>query len=126
MRPLLVVLDEPILRDLLHLLDRFEDVGAEYFGSVRLVEALDERVLIRLAGLDETQLDLPLSRPLDKGVACQLAAVVQAQRFRSSVELDQLITRMARWLGIDVATSMPSAWRLPSSSTFNVRKRRPS
>lgn len=50
MRPLLVVLDEPFIRDLLHLLDRFEDVGIEGLGSVRLVEALDERVLVGLAG----------------------------------------------------------------------------
>ena len=80
MRPLLVVLDQPILRDLLHLFDRFEDVGVEHFGSVRPVEALDERVLIRLAGLDEAQLDRPLLGPIDKGVARQLAAVVEAQR----------------------------------------------
>ena len=126
MRPLLVVLDEPILRDPLHLLDRFEDVGVEHFGSVGLVEALDECVLVRLAGLDEAQIDATALGPIDEGVARQLGSVVEAQRFRSSVELDQLITRMARWLGIDVVTSMPSAWRLPSSSTFNVRKRRPS
>ena len=53
MRPLLVVLDQPIIRDLLRLLDRFEDVGVEDLGPVRPIEALDERVLVRLAGRDE-------------------------------------------------------------------------
>jgi hypothetical protein len=49
-RPLLVVLDEPIIRDLLHLLDRLEDVGVEDLGSVGLVETLDEGVLLGLLG----------------------------------------------------------------------------
>ena len=83
MRPLLVVLDEPIIRDLLHLLDRFEDVGVEHLGPVRPVEALDERVLIRLAGFDEAQLDLLLLGPIDEGVARELGAVVQAQGLRA-------------------------------------------
>jgi DNA-binding Lrp family transcriptional regulator len=33
-------------------------------------------------------------------------------------------TRMTR-LGIEVSTSIPSAWRLPASITFNVRNQRP-
>jgi hypothetical protein len=39
-RPLLLVLDQPGLRDPLHLFDRFEGVGVEDFGSIGAVEAL--------------------------------------------------------------------------------------
>ena len=80
MRPLLVVFDEPALGDLLHLLDRFEDVGVEHLGAVRAVEALDEGVLVGLAGLNEAQLDVPLAGPVDEGMAGKLAPVVEAQR----------------------------------------------
>ena len=84
MRPLLVVFDEPILRDLLYLLDRFEDVSVEDLGPVGLVEAFAERVLSGLAGLDEAQPDFSLLGPIDEGVAGELGAVVQAQRCRPS------------------------------------------
>ena len=41
MGPLLVVFDLPVVGDLLHLLDRLEEVGIEDFSAVGPVEALD-------------------------------------------------------------------------------------
>jgi hypothetical protein len=50
MRPLLVVLVKPGFGDLAHLFERVEDVGAEHFLPIGLVEALDERVLYVMDG----------------------------------------------------------------------------
>jgi hypothetical protein len=59
-----VVADEPFVSEQLHLLDRFEDVQIEHFVPIRSVEALDKRVLIWLARLDEQTLDPALSTPI--------------------------------------------------------------
>jgi len=49
----LVVSAQPVVGDLPHLADRVEQVGVEHLLAVGAVEALDERVLVGLAGLDE-------------------------------------------------------------------------
>ncbi len=77
MGPLLVVFDQPGIRDLLHLLDRFEDVGIEDLGPIGPVKTLDEGVLVGLPRLDETELDLSLLGPADKVMARELAPVVE-------------------------------------------------
>ncbi len=58
MRPAVVVGEQPLVRERLHLGERGEDVSVEDFVAVGAVETLDEGVLIGLAGLDETQLDI--------------------------------------------------------------------
>jgi hypothetical protein len=51
-------------RDVTYLLDRVEHVSIDHLVAIRLVEGLDERVLIRFARLDEPQLDVTLLTPL--------------------------------------------------------------
>jgi len=52
-----------------------EDVAVEDFGAQRAIEALDERVLGRLAGLDELQADAVPACPQRESLADQLGAV---------------------------------------------------
>ncbi len=84
MWPLLVVFLKPGLRDLANLLERVEQIGIENFLSIGLVEALNERVLVRLPRLDEVQLDLLPFTPLGEGDGRQLAAVVEPQQLWAS------------------------------------------
>jgi hypothetical protein len=55
---LLVVFVYPIAGYLAHLAQRFEHVSIEHLVAEGPVEALDGGVLIRLAGLDVTQLNM--------------------------------------------------------------------
>ena len=57
MWPLGIVAGEPVRSDGADLRQGAEEVGVEDFGAIRLVKALDERVLGRLAGLDEVEPD---------------------------------------------------------------------
>jgi hypothetical protein len=61
----LVVFDQPFVGDLLHLLNRFEQVRAQYLIPISPIEPLDVCVLIRLAGFDEAQGDAAVFRPVD-------------------------------------------------------------
>ena len=72
MRPVFVVIGQPVIGGGLDLADGVEQPGIEYLLAEAAVEALDERVLIGLAGLDEQQLDLVLLGPVDEGVGGQL------------------------------------------------------
>ena len=126
--PLLVVLRQPVVRDFLHLLDRFEDVGIQHLGSVGLVEALDEGVLVGLARCDEAQVDLSILGPIDEGVGGQLAAVVQAQRGGLPVQFDQLIHDpdgpLARDRGGDLDPERQACCRRARSACGNAGRRR--
>ena len=127
MRPLLVVFDKPGLGDLAYLREGLKHVGTEHFLAIGLVEPLDESVLVRLAGLDEAQLNGLALAPLGEGNRGELASIVQPESLRLAVKpISCSITRITRRLGIEVATSVPSTSRLPSSMTLNVRNRRPS
>jgi hypothetical protein len=53
----LVVTDQPVGGHAADLVQGFEDVAVEDLVPVGPVEALDIRVLVRLAGLDEAQFD---------------------------------------------------------------------
>ena len=53
----LVVSLQPVVGDLLHVGERIEQVGCQHLFSICPIEPLDERVLVRLARLDEAQLD---------------------------------------------------------------------
>lgn len=50
---LMVVTLAPIFEHLLHFVHAVEDVTIEHLGSHRAIEAFDQRVLCRLAGLDK-------------------------------------------------------------------------
>ena len=47
MRPFFVVTDLPLCTDLLHLLQRLEEIGIEDFGPIGAIEAFDEGILFR-------------------------------------------------------------------------------
>ena len=56
-----------------------------------LVEALDVRVRIRLAGRDEAQLDAALLGLILERIAGQFAPVIEPQRLRRPLQRDQLV-----------------------------------
>jgi len=87
---------------------------------VRLVEAFDECVLFGLPGRDETKIDLLGLGPIDQGMARQLAAVVEPQRGRSAMQLDQLIHHPIRSLAEDRGRD-PDPQRLAIAVVEHVR-----
>jgi hypothetical protein len=75
-----VVADEPSVSQKLLLLDRLKHIQIEHFITVRPVEALTERVLIRLTRLDEAQLNIALTTSVFDCRAGERRTVVQTQR----------------------------------------------
>src|SRR5258706_7756210 len=79
-----IAVDSPVL----DLLDRVrktrEPVQVETLVAKPAVEALDEAVLHRLAGLDEVELHSVLERPLIERSTCELRAVVDHDRSRQA------------------------------------------
>src|SRR5215467_8028320 len=127
MGPLGVVDRQPGLGDRADLVEGLEEMRVEDLLTERPVEALDEGILIGLAGLDVAEPDALGRAPLDKRLRRELGAVVDPYpRGRPYSRMSSSRTRMTRALGIDVPTSMASASRLPSSITVSARKARPS
>ena len=74
---LFVVGDQPGIGQLLNLIDRIEQTGIEHFRPEAAIEALDEGVLIGLAGLDEHQPDALIPGPVYEGMRGHLWTVVR-------------------------------------------------
>jgi hypothetical protein len=55
MRTILVIALDPFLSYFTNKLERFKDMGIEYFMPVSAVKALNEDVLLWLTGLDKLQ-----------------------------------------------------------------------
>src|SRR5687768_12472804 len=91
MRPLAVINCQPLFGQELNLLHGAEEVLIQHFVAVGAIEALDEGVLIGLAGRDVEQRNATLPAPLHKAAGDELRAIVQAQRLRLAVELDDAI-----------------------------------
>ena len=72
MQPLGVVDRQPVLSDLPDLRQRREDPGIEHFVPLGAIEALDEGVLIGLAGRDRLQPDPLGLAPARQGLGDQL------------------------------------------------------
>ena len=125
MRPAFVVSKQPLVGERLDLAERLEDVGVEHLLAVGPVKALDEGVLIRLAGLDVPQSDLVRVAPRREDLRGELRTVVEPERLGSSVERNELLEDADDPGRRDAPTSMASASRLASSSTLRVRKHRP-
>ena len=66
MRPPCVVQRNPSFGDVPDLIQRREQVSVQDFVPVSLVEAFNERILVRFAGLDVAQLDLVVGTPVDQ------------------------------------------------------------
>jgi len=77
----MVIAMTPVLDHLAHLAHAFKDIAVEHFGTHGSVEAFDKRVLRRLAGLDEAQLDRVFLRPIRKRLTDQLRSIVESQPF---------------------------------------------
>src|SRR5205085_4734311 len=82
---------EPFVADTLQLCDRSNQPRVEHVAAIRAVEALDVGVLVGLAGLDVTDVDLLFLAPVGKCPGGKLRAVVAAQCRRSSMNLDELL-----------------------------------
>lgn len=91
MGPLAVINFHPLFGEELNLLHGAEDVLIQHFVAVSAIEALDEGVLIGLTGRDVEQCNATFPAPLDKATSDELRAIIQAQRLRLAVELNDAI-----------------------------------
>ena len=73
------------------LINGLEDPRIEHFRAKAFVEAFDVRVLIRLAGLNEVDVNAVLSRPLLHRVRQEFRAVVAAELAWPTVDGTQLL-----------------------------------
>lgn len=90
MRPDFVVALEPVAGELLDIGDGLEQVGVEHLFAVATVEALDEGIVVGLAGLNEADLDLLGTAPLGKSLAGELQPVIAADGPELTVDLEEL------------------------------------
>jgi len=65
-RPLVIVIIKPIGSDLPNFIDRSEDVSVKHFVAVAPIEALHERILIRLPRLDVAHVDSLILAPIEE------------------------------------------------------------
>lgn len=75
MRPVFVVLLPPLTDDFPRLGEIAEQVQIEHLIAYAAVEAFDERILVRLAGLDVVDEHSVGLTPVDKHLAQELGAV---------------------------------------------------
>lgn len=80
MGPLGVVATEPVMGDRPDLGEGAEDVGVEDLGAIGPVEAFDESVLRRLAGLNEIERDAVHLGPFLDGQGEKLGTVVHQEQ----------------------------------------------
>lgn len=91
-----------------------------------MIEALDERVLVGLAGLNEQQLPCPSTQSM-KALAVSSGPLSKwIASGRPNISTNWFRTRTTREEGIEVPYAMRSGSRLPSSMTLSVRNGRPS
>jgi hypothetical protein len=86
----LVVAVDPSGGDVADFVQRIEQVCAEDFLAVGAVEAFDVGILIRLARLYESQLDILFLTPIGERLAGQLGAVVAANGAWPAVQVNHL------------------------------------
>jgi hypothetical protein len=78
--PLGVVNSEPFVGEQLNLLDRFKDVLIKHLVAISPIEALDEGILIGLAGSDVQPRDVSLLTPFLKTRSSELRAIVHTEQ----------------------------------------------
>ncbi len=66
MRTILVVVVDLFLGNVSHLLERFKDVGIEYFVAISAVKTFNKGILLGLARLDKLELDAFFFAPAGK------------------------------------------------------------
>src|SRR5262245_3303385 len=103
MRTLLVVSLDPVGDHNAGFDQAAELLAVEELVAEGAVEALDERVLLRAAFLDECGLHALAGEPVPEAGGDELAAVVGADRLRFAVTLEQLLELGADVTGADRA-----------------------
>ena len=96
MRLVFIVVGQPVIRCGLHLADGVEQPVIEHLLAEAAVEALDERVAVGLAGLDEQQLDLVLPGPADEGTENADASIFRLPALRESLRSIHSLPRAQR------------------------------
>jgi hypothetical protein len=127
MGPLLVIFDQPVIGDLLHLVEGLEQVGVEHLRPIRAVNRSMKAFWFGLPGSMKRNAIPRCSAHSTK--ACEVSSLPLSRRSAagwpySSMRCSSM--RIVRRLGIEVPISIPRACRFASSSTFRVRNRRPS
>jgi len=84
-----VVLVDPVTNHDSRFEEAVELLAVQELVAHRVVEALDERVLLRATTLDERGLDAALCQPLAEAASDALAAVVGAQQLGMPMPLEQ-------------------------------------
>ena len=69
MRAFLVVTDDPLMGDLANLIERPKEPAVKDFRPIGAIEAFNESILIRLAGLDMAQFNAFFRAPIGKVAA---------------------------------------------------------
>src|SRR5450759_3585433 len=85
-----VVVEAPGFDRLARIVERRKPMRVEALEAELSVEAFDEGILIRLAGLDEAQLDSALLGPGQERPARELRPVVRVDGFRKWMSLGEL------------------------------------
>jgi len=96
MRPFFVVVTPPRFQHGTRVGQRAEQRLVEQLIAQPAVEALDEAVLLRLAGRDVVPADTGLVRPGENGVRGRLGAVVADDRLRTSPAAANGFVQLAR------------------------------
>lgn len=103
-----------------------EPVLVEAFVAEAAIEALADRVLDRLAGIDKAQFDAVLIRPLVQRLAGQFGAVIEHDLGgHPALGGDAGQDLHHAFPGRLVSTSIASASRVRTSTTVSNRMRRP-
>jgi hypothetical protein len=127
MRPLGVVLLLPRLNGHTRVGKTAEPVQIKALISKLAVEAFAVGILRRLARLDEVQGDAVRVGPGIQRLASKFRPIVDGDLLGAPCQATSWSrTRVTRWPGKDVSTSSAKHSRVTRSSTFSVRKRRPS
>lgn len=91
MRPDIVVIVSPYRKPPPGVSEACEDGLVEEFIAQPSVEALDERILGRLAGRDVMPVDAGAVLPVEHGARCQFRSIVADNGLRLTVEPDELV-----------------------------------
>ncbi len=123
MRAILVVAVDPFLGNVSNLLERFKDMGIEYFMTIGAIKAFNKGILLWLTRLDKLELNGFSSHQLVKTAEHSSLPLSRRMAFGNpTISSNCSMTRTTRAAGKLRSTSMASTSRLDSSITFKVLK----
>ena len=86
-----VVINQPLIRDRLNLLDICKKVSIEDFRTVSAIEPFDKSILVRLARLDIPDRNAFAGRPFCERARHHFRAIIQAYSIGGAVVVSQAI-----------------------------------